>query len=369
MAGRPTPRPSSCQGPGEEADAQLRAASRGRRARPRSSRRRARTPICARPPSRRAGRPPAADRVARRRRGLPSSGRGPSRGGGERPSPPGSVPRATSTRPWSRSAGWRTARRAEAAPWRRSPPPRRATGCARGRRAVSARPRPGSRSGPPRSGPGAATAGPSRCAQARKSGRPRARRRGPGRAGAGGRGGCRVRSTRRRARCARRFLARAAVIGRARHGSLFVRAELLEVRAACVPRPPDLDRSPTRLHRDEVAAPSSVPDRGAGGAGRRGVRTSTLPPLLASTAAAHRCRPAPQQFAAAEAAGEPEPARPYDRAVQERRAARAERDMRRSARSNPLALEGSRAGEERHGFLATQSRTSSPAKRPAHRRP
>jgi chromosome segregation protein len=65
--------------------------------------------------------------------------------------------------------------------------------------------------------------------------------------------------------------------------------------------------------------------------------------------------PAPEEVAAAEAAGEPEPdPTPYDRAVQERRAARAERDLATLGKVNPLALEEFAALEERHGFLATQ---------------
>src|SRR5207253_3034685 len=63
----------------------------------------------------------------------------------------------------------------------------------------------------------------------------------------------------------------------------------------------------------------------------------------------------PAEVAAAEAAGEPEPEPlPSDRAVQERRAARAERDLATLGKVNPLALEEFAALEERHGFLATQ---------------
>jgi chromosome segregation protein len=45
---------------------------------------------------------------------------------------------------------------------------------------------------------------------------------------------------------------------------------------------------------------------------------------------------------------------PYDRAAQERRAARAERDLAALGKVNPLALEEFAALEERHTFLATQ---------------
>ena len=54
-----------------------------------------------------------------------------------------------------------------------------------------------------------------------------------------------------------------------------------------------------------------------------------------------------------EAVTEPQPS-PYDRATQERRARRAERDLAALGRVNPLALEEFSALEERHAFLAAQ---------------
>jgi chromosome segregation protein len=57
--------------------------------------------------------------------------------------------------------------------------------------------------------------------------------------------------------------------------------------------------------------------------------------------------------AEAESGERPQPT-PYDRPTQERRAARAERDLALLGRVNPLALEEFAALEERHAFLAAQ---------------
>ena len=48
------------------------------------------------------------------------------------------------------------------------------------------------------------------------------------------------------------------------------------------------------------------------------------------------------------------PPMPYDRATQERRAARAEKDLALLGKVNPLALEEFAALEERYRFLSTQ---------------
>ncbi|MGY1735526.1 chromosome segregation protein SMC [Geodermatophilus sp. SYSU D00684] len=132
-------------------------------------------------------------------------------------------------------------------------------------------------------------------------------------------------------------------------------AELLEVRTRVRAATAELERLTDEVHRDEVARAEqrlrieALEERAAEEFG------VDLPTLVAEYGPAAPVPPTPAQVAAAEAAGEPEPpAVPYDRATQERRAARAERDLTTLGKVNPLALEEFAALEERHTFLATQ---------------
>ncbi len=132
-------------------------------------------------------------------------------------------------------------------------------------------------------------------------------------------------------------------------------AELLAVRVTVRGHTAELDRLTDEVHRDEVARAEQrlrIEALEARAAEEYGV---DLPTLLAEYGPAAPVPPTQVEIAAAEAAGEPEPQPvPYDRATQERRAARAERDLAALGKVNPLALEEFAALEERHTFLATQ---------------
>ncbi|MCA0146526.1 chromosome segregation protein SMC [Blastococcus sp. LR1] len=132
-------------------------------------------------------------------------------------------------------------------------------------------------------------------------------------------------------------------------------AELLEIRSRVRAATAELDRLTDEVHRDEVARTEQrlrIESLEGRAAEEFGV---DLPTLIGEYGPAAPVPPPPQQVAAAETAGEPVPdPEPYDRAVQERRVARAERDLATLGKVNPLALEEFAALEERHTFLATQ---------------
>ncbi|TYP86014.1 chromosome segregation protein SMC [Blastococcus xanthinilyticus] len=132
-------------------------------------------------------------------------------------------------------------------------------------------------------------------------------------------------------------------------------AELLEVRSRVRAATAELDRLTDEVHRDEVARTEQryrIETLETRAAEEFGV---DLPTLVAEYGPAAAVPPSPQQLAEAEAAGQPAPEpTPYERAAQERRVARAERDLATLGKVNPLALEEFAALEERHTFLATQ---------------
>ncbi len=132
-------------------------------------------------------------------------------------------------------------------------------------------------------------------------------------------------------------------------------AELLEARSRVRAATAELERLTDEVHRDEVARTEQryrIEALEARAAEEYGV---DLPTLVGEYGPAALVPPSPAQEAAARAAGEPEPEPvPYERAAQERRAARAERDLATLGKVNPLALEEFAALEERHTFLATQ---------------
>jgi chromosome segregation protein len=134
--------------------------------------------------------------------------------------------------------------------------------------------------------------------------------------------------------------------------------ELLALRTSSRELAGELDRLTDVVHRDEVARAEQrlrIEQLETAAVEQYGVDLDALvaeygPEVLVPPSAADLARAGDTE---ADGKQPPEPA-PYERAVQEKRAARAERDLALLGKVNPLALEEFAALEERHAFLSTQ---------------
>jgi chromosome segregation protein len=141
-------------------------------------------------------------------------------------------------------------------------------------------------------------------------------------------------------------------------------AELAEVRASAKRLGADLERLTSEVHRDEVARAEQrlrIEQLEAKAAEEYSIDVDTLlgeygPHVLVPSQADPEAQSAPARAEGAD--GEPAPAAaqaiPFDRAIQEKRAAKAERELALLGKVNPLALEEFAALEERYKFLSDQ---------------
>jgi len=132
-------------------------------------------------------------------------------------------------------------------------------------------------------------------------------------------------------------------------------AELQEVRGAAKRLGAELERLTSAVHRDEVARAEQrlrIEQLEAKAAEDFSLDVETL---LAEYGPHQPVPPTQAQLAAAAADGKPEPTPvPFDRATQEKRSAKAERELALLGKVNPLALEEFAALEERYKFLSDQ---------------
>lgn len=132
-------------------------------------------------------------------------------------------------------------------------------------------------------------------------------------------------------------------------------AELSQVRGQVKELERELGRLTDEVHRDEVARAEQrlrIEQLEVKAAEDFGLDVETL---LAEYSPEVPVPPTQAAVAAAEAAGDPVPEPlPYDRSAQEKRAAKAERELALLGKVNPLALEEFAALEERYKFLSEQ---------------
>ncbi|MGA3538222.1 chromosome segregation protein SMC [Micromonosporaceae bacterium DT194] len=132
-------------------------------------------------------------------------------------------------------------------------------------------------------------------------------------------------------------------------------AELQEVRGAAKRLGGELERLTGQVHRDEVARAEQrlrIEQLEAKAAEDFGLDVATL---IGEYGPQQPVPPTEAEVALAAADGKPVPEpRPYDRAAQEKRAAKAERELTLLGKVNPLALEEFAALEERFKFLSEQ---------------
>ncbi|MGB9377294.1 MAG: chromosome segregation protein SMC [Mycobacteriales bacterium] len=137
----------------------------------------------------------------------------------------------------------------------------------------------------------------------------------------------------------------------AQHARVVREGELLAVRQQSRELSGELERLTDVVHRDEVAHTEQrlrIEVLESRAAQDHGVDVDTLIAEYGPEVAVPYSGPEPAE-------GEPQPQPvPYDRALQEKRAARAERDLALLGRVNPLALEEFSALQERHAFLTKQ---------------